>query len=70
MVKSLHSSRLIGRLAVIAAALVGFNTAPALAQGVPAILTDAKTKSEQPLPDFSYAGYDFGESAIPRDSLD
>lgn len=62
----LQSARNFGRMIVTAGAIVGFNATPAMAQDVPAILSDPRVQSEQPLPDFSYAGYDFGGKAIPH----
>ena len=37
------------------------------AQGLPDILSDETVRAEQPLPDFSYAGYGFGIAPIPQD---
>ncbi|WP_299295580.1 right-handed parallel beta-helix repeat-containing protein [uncultured Erythrobacter sp.] len=38
---------------------------PANAENLPAILADQSVRAENPLPDFSYAGYDFGVTEIP-----
>ncbi len=38
----------------------------ALAQQVPAILSDPDVRAEHYLPDFSYAGYEFGNAPIPE----
>lgn len=40
--------------------------APLAAQQTPQILADETIAAEQPLPDFSYAGYGFGVEPIPR----
>lgn len=46
--------------------MVGAGIPSALAQELPAIISDPQTQEENPLPDFSYAGYDFGGAPIPQ----
>lgn len=41
-------------------------SAPASAKELPAILADPAVVAENPLPDFSYAGYGFGTATIPQ----
>lgn len=53
---------------VLALALAGYamGSAPAAAQELPDIITKGQAQSENPLPDFSYAGYGFGVGEIPH----
>ncbi len=43
-------------------------TAIAQTPAVPAILTDKAVMAENPIPDYSYAGYGFGVAALPTDT--
>lgn len=45
---------------------LGLGVSPILAQDLPAVISDRQTQEKNPLPDYSYAGYDFGLSAIPQ----
>jgi hypothetical protein len=54
--------------ALLASACPALAQAEAPAASLPAILSDPAVMAQQPLPDYSYAGYGFGLTAIPTDT--
>lgn len=50
---------------IVSMAAIGAQSHVANAQNLPAIISDPEVQAENPLPDFSYAGYEFGLEAIP-----
>lgn len=66
MASWLQSSRILGLAIAPIGAIVWAGTSPAQAQDLPAIISDPQTQEEHPLPDFSYAGYEFGGVEIPQ----
>lgn len=53
-------------LSALVFSALGLAVSPISAQDLPAIISDRQTQEKNPLPDYSYAGYDFGISAIPQ----
>ncbi|MEL7445520.1 MAG: glycosyl hydrolase family 28-related protein [Pseudomonadota bacterium] len=65
----IRKAPLIRALVAIASACAAILSGPASASrpdgNVPAILSQPATQSDHPLPDFSYAGYEYGQGEIP-----
>lgn len=60
-------NRLLVLAALAAVSLIHPGIAAARDGALPAILTDARVRQANPLPDFSYAGYGFGLANLPSD---
>ena len=55
-----------GVLKHIAFVLILFFSISSFSQNLPQIITDRKIASQNYLPDYSYAGYHFGEVQLPK----